>query len=96
MTPPPPARGKDILEAVNQLGGRLNDKFVSEQHRDNQVQQILLSINHLTTEIRKLQQVIRFEHDTTRRALRIHFGAEGLDVSAELESVAELANEHGA
>ena len=76
---PPPASGAAILEAVQQLGGRLDDKFVREQHRDDATGQILLSIQDLTSAIKQLQITVRSEQEHTRRALLMHFGAEGLE-----------------
>jgi hypothetical protein len=82
----PAASGPQILERVTALGSavellctRLDDRFVREQQRDAQLQQILLVQAQLTEVIRHLQAVVRSEQEHTRRALLLHFGSEGLE-----------------
>jgi hypothetical protein len=75
----PPSSGAKILEAVEQLSTRLDDKYVREQHRDDATGQILLELRTLTSAVKQLQIVVRSEQEHTRRALLMHFGAEGLE-----------------
>jgi hypothetical protein len=74
----PTATGGRILEAVEQLSGRLDDKFIREQQRDQTLDQILLSVQQLTEAVKQQTITIRSEQEHTRRALLLHFGAADL------------------
>lgn len=74
----PPATGARILEAVEQLATRLDDKLVREQQRDQTLEQLLLSVQQLTEAVKQQTITIRSEQEHTRRALLLHFGAEDL------------------
>jgi hypothetical protein len=56
---------------------------VRDQQQGQALQQLLLSVQQLTQAIGQLQLVVRSEQEHTRRALLMHFGAEGLDKPTE-------------